>query len=247
MKEIVLVILFVLMLSQRALAQQPLNDWEERLCRHPRVEKLPTYLKSRCNDDDSFAKVFRKSGHIYPEDLEPIRLAIQLGMDPSIYNNKLLFKAIAYQELPILRILVSSGANLEVEYIGRTPLQWAIIYPFFEAVRLLISSGSSIEAPALHIAAVKGEIEIARMLIEAGANVNALGHVGPTTALHLVVGYNEWESWEHIIRRVELCELLIRNGADVDIENSNGETAHQVAQKHSHWMIRNCTNTDLRN
>jgi ankyrin repeat protein len=65
-------------------------------------------------------------------------------------------------------------------------------------------------------AAVFGKTEIARALIEAGADVNLKNKEG-STALHSAA----------FLCRVEIVEMLLANGADKNLQNNFGSTALQ--------------------
>jgi ankyrin repeat protein len=80
--------------------------------------------------------------------------------------------------------LVMSGcvadADIEVrdEY-GRTPLHLAALGNSPDIARLLIDSGANIDA----LAALGNSLEVAQMLIDSGANIDAKDNAGET-ALH---------------------------------------------------------------
>ena len=71
---------------------------------------------------------------------------------------------------------------------------------------------------SLHIAAKKNALNLARLLLERGANLNLKDDVGDIP-LHLAVGY-ETE---------EMVELLLNWGADTEIKDKHGRTPIQIA------------------
>src|SRR3712207_3388254 len=83
------------------------------------------------------------------------------------------------------------------------------------ALARAMSAGEHYEAgvTALHLAACGGHLEVARTLIGAGAEVNAVARDG--TPLSVAV----WEG------HLELVELLLAYGADPRAAAPNGETA----------------------
>jgi ankyrin repeat protein len=77
----------------------------------------------------------------------------------------------------------------------------------------------------LHCAAWKGHVEVAELLLDAGAEVNALNqdaHYGGTP-LHAAAHGNQ----------KPVVELLIRRGAALDVVSCNGRTPLQETTYHS--------------
>ncbi|KAI1130000.1 hypothetical protein F5Y10DRAFT_138615 [Nemania abortiva] len=97
-----------------------------------------------------------------------------------------------------LRLLHQHGADLEVrDQIGRTPLLWA---------------------------ATNSNLELARFLLENGANVTAANNRG-RTALHLSAESNDEK------HRDDMVELLLRYGANPEATSDGGWTPlHNAAQ-----------------
>ncbi len=88
-----------------------------------------------------------------------------------------------------------------------------------EMARSLIAEGDSdVNArdaqgsTPLHMAAVMGSAEVARLLITAGANLEARNDVG--TPLHVAVSYGQ----------MEVVRLLIEAGASVNAQDQTGRT-----------------------
>ncbi len=76
---------------------------------------------------------------------------------------------------------------------------------------------------ALTLAALKGQLAVATMLLEAGAEVNPSGW----TPLH----YAAYEGYR------ELIALLIKSGAKLDLPAPNRQTALMLAAKNGHEEI----------
>lgn len=73
---------------------------------------------------------------------------------------------------------------------------------------------------ALHIAAIRGDIRIGKILLDVGANTNAPGEYG-NTPLHEAVSQ----------RKYDFVKLLLEYGASKDIQNEDGFTAMDCVEK----------------
>jgi ankyrin repeat protein len=94
-----------------------------------------------------------------------------------------------------------------------------------EAVRALLKQGVDVNAAmgdgmtALHWAAKKGNVELAQMLLYAGANVKAMTRLGGFTPLIMAA-----ESGN-----VEMIDMLLKAGAEAKVATSNGTTPLMLA------------------
>jgi len=71
----------------------------------------------------------------------------------------------------------------------------------------------------LHVAAVQGDMEAVRLLIDAGADLNSQGEHG-YTPLHEAVEQGHFE----------VADLLIKSGSDPKKSNVDGETPFDIAR-----------------
>jgi len=78
----------------------------------------------------------------------------------------------------------------------------------------------------LQIAATNGNLQIAAILIKAGANVNRKDGIG-NTALHAAIERNQ----------TEMADLLIDIGTDLNSENKNGMTPLMMAARAGNAVI----------
>ena len=126
--------------------------------------------------------------------------------------------------------LLSHGANTEAasnEY-RRTALHIAVQKGHRELVELLIQHRASLDSrersgnTPLHVAAIcrnNGDCTIAKFLIAAGADINALSNNNKTPIMHAIT-----ERW------LEIAQLLIAHGADLAVAELNkGYTALHLA------------------
>ena len=94
-----------------------------------------------------------------------------------------------------------------------------------DTVRSLLKQGQDVNAAmgdgmtALHWAAKKGDVELAQMLLYAGANVKAMTRLGGYTPLIMAS-----ESG-----KPEMIDLLLKSGADAKVSTANGTTPLMLA------------------
>ena len=77
---------------------------------------------------------------------------------------------------------------------------------------------------ALHVAAAGYRVEIAKVLLDAGADVSAATNHRRSQPLHYAAdGYLENPNWDSA-RQVRMIEVLLKAGADVHAQDKNGAT-----------------------
>lgn len=114
---------------------------------------------------------------------------------------------------------------------GFTALHLAAFFGKPEAARALLEAGADVATygvnplanQPLHAAAAGRHIEVSRLLVAAGAPVNATQH-GGTTPLHAAAQHGD----------VELVELLLSAGADPLAVTDDGRDAMTLAEEAGH-------------
>lgn len=108
---------------------------------------------------------------------------------------------------------------------GSTLMHYAALMNDIQALEVFILAGGDVnvrdeeyEDTPLHVAAWKGNLEIARVLIKEGSNVNSLNN-SLLTPLHYAV----------FIGHLQLVKELIKSGADVSLSTKDGRTAYQIS------------------
>ena len=140
-----------------------------------------------------------------------------------------LHEAAMKNQAAAVALLIQNGAVVDSrDRFGFTPLMAALSFPpeGFDAAEMLISAGADLNAKdkadqltALHWAAGRGRLNVARFLIEKGADINVRsGTEG--TPLHEAV-------WR---RRLEMIGFLVESGADINFANRDGDTPVDLAR-----------------
>ena len=112
----------------------------------------------------------------------------------------LFLEALESGNVDSVKNFIEDGVNVNISHSGVTPLM---------------------------IAASKGLVEIAKMIIQAGANVNEQNDEG-WTALHKAASDQNKSS---------IVALLMESGINLDLKNKSGKTALQLAEENGHRDI----------
>jgi ankyrin repeat protein len=136
--------------------------------------------------------------------------AIAAGSDLDV------FEAAAIGDVGRLRELLEGDASLATAWSedGFTPLHFAAFFGHPDAAKLLVERDADLEARStneqfaldaapLHSASAAGQLEVCRVLLDAGADVNAVQHGGYTALLDAAANKNQ-----------ELVDFLLERGAD---------------------------------
>ncbi|KAJ3122122.1 Transient receptor putative cation channel sub A member 1 [Nowakowskiella sp. JEL0407] len=116
--------------------------------------------------------------------------------------------------------LVESIFAKNYERYPSSPLYMAINFHRMEIVNFILYSGYHIDPASIHVAVRFGDVNMCRDLIARGIDVNHYAETNlsppqkPETPLHLL-------AFETSAEKMDIAELLIESGADVDFADSN--------------------------
>ncbi|HEX8989609.1 MAG TPA: ankyrin repeat domain-containing protein [Rhodocyclaceae bacterium] len=127
----------------------------------------------------------------------------------------------------LLDFLIRNRANVSKRNkYGDSPIMLATMQGHPATVRRLLEAGADIHGSgwnALHYAAYSGRLDIARLLIEHKADLDAPAPNGQTP-LMLAAGAGF----------IDIVKLLVDSDADMDAEDPAGNTAISLAEKNGH-------------
>lgn len=182
--------------------------------------------------------------------LECVKLLIQYKADVNCKDsvgNDALYHAIRRNNLDIVKELIANGCDVTMRYqFGDTNLSSAVTEGFLDIVRELIRAGANVDnqningLSPLHLASNRGYLEIVRELIRNKANIDIQNNEGRTPLFSTFTCRNTEiikEVFDNRITPEELernnlliFEELIKNGANVNIQNKDGNTPlHQAS------------------
>ena len=140
---------------------------------------------------------------------------------PDYPAGNLLMDAIKKRDLTAVQTYIDQKRPLETRDTGsHTPLMLAVQQDFTSAVRALIEGGADVHAThprtgetAFLLAAEREKLDIMRMLLDAGVDIEQKNSSGET-ALFAAAYWDEKET----------VKWLLRNGADVNAQRADGAT-----------------------
>jgi hypothetical protein len=135
--------------------------------------------------------------------------------------NEALVAASADGNQDTCKLLISeNGADVNYrDYYGKTPIGVAAFYGHKVVCDYLKEMGADVDGastrdwPPLHWAAFQGRVEMFNILRSLGADINKQTRKGKETPLHMAAKSN----------RLNICMLLVANGANVLLKNSRGK------------------------
>ena len=98
-----------------------------------------------------------------------------------------------------------------------------------ETVEALVAGGTSVDEQGdlgspLHVAAARGDLAIAEILVAKGADIEALKGASSTRPLHEAASYGN----------VNIAKLLVAKGAKIEVRNDRGSTPLLEAAQNRH-------------
>ena len=173
--------------------------------------------------------------HLEMGDLRQVRKWLDAGLDPNALADHIgtgLMVAAWRGDIPMMELLVARGADVNrANALGERALMHAAWRGNIDAVRWLLAKGARVNSEpmhwsALHYAVFGGHRDVAALLLERGADLNARIANGSSVLMMAV-----YEGHEQLARE------LIARGADRSVKNDRGDGALEWAFKFKRLAI----------
>ena len=164
-----------------------------------------------------------------------VRNALERGLDPNVLSEDgqcALYLAIREDNPKVIELLLSwPGVKLDQRNaVGETPLMMAALKGQVELMRRLLDRGAAVHLEGwspLHYAATGPSPAAVRLLLDKGAPVDARSPNG-STPLMMAARYGDEKS----------VVLLVERGADIGLRNGRGMDAYAFAEGADRdWMV----------
>lgn len=188
------------------------------------IMDLGINVHTRAEDDTSVVTLMDDSG-----DRSMKNLLKKYEEKPSFYDTAL-FLGIIKENMLLVKEAIENGSHLkEITICDKTPMEWAIEVGNTDILRELYDNNcvkskkikQNIGHRSLVMAILKDNITSVRLLIKAGADVNAKDGGTDYTVLH----------YASAMGNTAAAELLIQNGAKIDAKDIRGKTALYFARQ----------------
>nr|WP_298292132.1 ankyrin repeat domain-containing protein [Thiomonas sp.] len=180
---------------------------------------------------DSYTDFFRA---VNIDDADTVRRLLALGFDPNAVDSKgnsALYLALRYNSLKVARVLIDDPrVNLnQLNPADENALMIACLQGDLDIVKLMVEKGAEINKPGwtpLAYAATRGRTAIVKYLLDHSAYIDAAAPNGSTPLM--MAAYFGYDS---------TVELLLDEGADPNLKNAFGYTALTLATQMHHDAI----------
>jgi ankyrin repeat protein len=157
-------------------------------------------------------------------DEDGVKFLLAHGADPNItdkYGDTMLRQLTAghYKNIRVIEALIASGADINIKNLmGSAPIHGATA----EVTKLLIANGADVNTKSnngstpIHEACINAYINLATVLLENGANIEA-PFIGKTP---LLIALDRYQAGSRV--NIKFVRLLLKYGANINAKDSRG-------------------------
>ncbi len=182
-------------------------------------------IDARGPEGDSALQVAAERGHI-----DALELLLASGANVDVRSKDgwtPLMTAAFYNRVDAVGVLLNNGADpSKKDNSGWTALMQAVYKGHTQIVTEMVKHGVKEMERSLLVAALMGHTEVARTLVNAGADINARTEENETP---LMMAAQKG--------RLEAVEMLLAEGADAKLVNNVGDTAAAMAEERGHQEL----------
>lgn len=188
------------------------------------------------SEDNLFnAEIKNLVNAIRNNDVEKFRTLLDKGVSPNAvyYEKPVLYTAVYYKRLDLVKLLLEAGADPNTKYRRDTILEIAVDDGLTKIVEVLLGAGADPNYKSLHSSPLmsathNGNEKIVQILLNHGADPNITNDDDDETALFNAVSYHDYGRGDDEIS-ARMVALLLSAGADPNITNIDGDTALMIA------------------
>lgn len=175
------------------------------------------------------------------KDVERIKSLLEAGVDIEFRDDRgrtALMAATQANAVEIAQILIDAGADVNArDNIQDSPYLLSGARGYNEILRLTLDHGADLASTnryggtALIPACERGHVETVQILLDAGVNADHINNLGWTGLLEAIILSDGGSA------HAEIVQLLIKDGADVNLADKDGVTPLQHARQRRYTRI----------
>ncbi|MBP9022801.1 MAG: ankyrin repeat domain-containing protein [Spirochaetes bacterium] len=222
------------------LAKYPLKTKEEKEMEEKHIIEL-IEMGANVNSHDNFYKFTPLAGVVSANDLKLTELLIKRGAQVNAKNINGYTPIFAAESPEMIKLLIKYGADVNAkDNNNRTALEYEILFGNYELAQVYINNGTNLNTyvsnsrTSLHTALTKtgttdgsepsekidiARYKIAKLLIEKGANINAINDSHETPL-----------NWAVDTSNIRGVKLLVEHKADINIKDNDGKTPYDLTE-----------------
>lgn len=155
------------------------------------------------------------------------------------FDDKILYEAIKNNQLDVIKNKINKGLSVNFQdKAGNTLLHYACLDNKIDIAKFLVENGANIEAKendGFRPIHVNHSPEFVYFFLSKGVNINSQTNEGDTI-LHMLA-IQEIKSEKEYEERINFLKDLIENGANPNVENNTGEKPFHTAYLYGNYRI----------